>query len=145
MPMSSDWPTSTVDSAGRRNETGAPPSDVLSIAADFLALPQRPTAVFCASDDIAIGFLKVVRRAGVQVPRDVSLLGFDGNDLADYTDPVLSTVRQPRHELGRSGAEALLQMLDGAFDLTRRVIHLPVELAARETTAPPAGAAPQRE
>ncbi|MHB2169819.1 LacI family DNA-binding transcriptional regulator [Alsobacter sp. R-9] len=109
----------------------------LGAAEAFLALSDRPTAVFCASDEIAIGFLKSVRRAGLRVPQDVSIIGFDGNDLSDFTEPVLSTIRQPRHDLGRTGAEVLLGMIDGSFDPSRRVIHLPVEVLQRESTAPP--------
>ena len=102
----------------------------------FLAIPDRPTAVFCASDEIAMGLMKVVRRAGLRVPGDVSVVGFDGIDQVDYLDPVLSTMRQPRQEIGRRGAEVLLRMLDGTSTPDDHAIRLPVELLSRESTAP---------
>lgn len=101
----------------------------------FLAVDDRPTAVFCASDEIAMGFLKVLRRAGVDVPGEVSVLGFDGIEQTEFTDPVLSTIRQPRQEIGRRGAEVLLRMLDGTITQEDRRIRLPVELLDRESTA----------
>jgi LacI family repressor for deo operon, udp, cdd, tsx, nupC, and nupG len=108
----------------------------LAAAESFLALANRPTAMFCASDEIAIGFLKVIRRAGLQVPRDVSLLGFDGIEQADFTDPVLSTFRQPRHDIGRVGAELLLRLMEGPAHVDEREVRLPFELLKRESTAP---------
>lgn len=102
----------------------------------FLALAERPTAVFCASDEIAMGLMKVVRRAGLRVPADVSIVGFDGIDQVDYLDPILSTMRQPRQEIGRRGAEVLLRMLDGTAAPQDHRIRLPVELLSRESTAP---------
>ena len=63
---------------------------------------------FAANDEMAIGFIKGVRAAGLRVPDDVSVVGFDGIAFADYVDPVLTTFRQPRRELGRAGARLLL-------------------------------------
>lgn len=143
-------------------ESGLPPCDVVRLEGEpdhrysylsgvaaarrFLGLRDRPTAVFCSSDQMAIGFLKVVREAGLRVPQDVALLGIDGIDATEFTDPVLSTIRQPRQDLGRAGAELLLSMLQGTFDPTRSRIALPFELLARDSTEPrargadPAGA-----
>jgi LacI family repressor for deo operon, udp, cdd, tsx, nupC, and nupG len=131
--------------------SGVPPEDIvrleglaatrfaygsgLAAAEAYLSLSERPTAVFCASDEIAIGFLKVVRRAGLQVPRDVSLLGFDGIEQADFTEPVLSTFRQPRHDIGRVGAEVLLRMMAGTARAGDQQVLLPFELLRRESTA----------
>ena len=119
-------------------EAGARFSFASGMAAgeSFLALPDRPTAVFCASDEIAMGLMKVVRRAGLRVPADISVVGFDGIDQVDYLDPVLSTMRQPRQEIGRRGAEVLLRMLDGTVAAADHRIRLPVELLSRESTAP---------
>jgi len=74
----------------------------------FLAMPERPTAVFAAADDAAIGFIRTVRDAGVRTPEDVSVVGFDDIDYASVIDPPLTTMRQPREELGRLAAEDLL-------------------------------------
>jgi LacI family transcriptional regulator, repressor for deo operon, udp, cdd, tsx, nupC, and nupG len=108
----------------------------LAAAESFLSLSNRPTAMFCASDEIAIGFMKAVRRAGLQVPRDVSLLGFDGIEQADFTDPVLSTFRQPRHDIGLVGAQVLLRLIDGTSGEDGGDVRLPFELLRRESTAP---------
>nr|WP_307730343.1 substrate-binding domain-containing protein [Alsobacter ponti] len=108
----------------------------------FLAMTRRPTAVFCGSDEIAIGFMKVMRDAGVSVPEDVSVMGIDGIEQTDYTHPVLTTIRQPRQDLGRAGAELLLGMMDGRSDAAHRRVRLPFEFLARASTgAPPAEAA----
>ncbi len=106
-------------------------------AAAFLALPHRPTGVFAANDEMAIGFIKGVRAAKLRVPRDVSVVGFDGIAFADYVDPVLTTFRQPRRELGRHGARLLMRLLAGqpiAAEETR--LRLPVDLLDRASTGP---------
>lgn len=104
----------------------------VAAAAPFLAAAQRPTAVFAANDEMAIGFLKTVRVSGVRVPEDVSILGFDGIDFADYVDPMLTTFRQPRRELGQAGAGLLVRAMSG--ETAAAHIRLPVSLQVREST-----------
>jgi LacI family repressor for deo operon, udp, cdd, tsx, nupC, and nupG len=103
---------------------------------DFLARPDRPTAVFAASDHIAIGFMKTVTAAGVRVPEELSVVGFDGIEFGEFVTPTLTTIRQPRHELGESGARMLLQALRGAADPATG-IRLEPQLILRDSTAPP--------
>ncbi len=79
----------------------------------FLKLEKRPTGVVACSDEMAIAFMKTIRRAGVRVPEDVSIVGFDGIEIGDYVEPTLTTIRQPRFELGSRGAEILLGMIRG--------------------------------
>jgi LacI family repressor for deo operon, udp, cdd, tsx, nupC, and nupG len=106
-------------------------------AASCLARADRPSAVFAANDEMAIGFIKAVRSAGLSVPADVSVVGFDGIAFADYIDPVLTTFRQPRRELGRTGAELLLKMLAGTpVAPAERHVRLPATLLERASTAP---------
>ena len=76
-------------------------------ASHFLPMTDRPTAVFAANDESAIGFIKAVRDAGLSVPEDVSVAGFDDIGYAALFDPGLTTMRQPRAELGRVAAESL--------------------------------------
>jgi LacI family repressor for deo operon, udp, cdd, tsx, nupC, and nupG len=76
--------------------------------AALLARTPRPSAVFCANDEMAIGAMKAARAAGLAVPRDLSLIGFDDISFAAFTDPPLTTIRQPRRELGRNAVAALL-------------------------------------
>ncbi|MGG7566837.1 LacI family DNA-binding transcriptional regulator [Rhodovulum sp. DZ06] len=106
-------------------------------AARWLAAPDRPTALFFASDEMAVGFLGAVRRAGVQAPRDVSVVGFDNIEVGAHLSPPLTTIRQPRTQIGERAAELLLALIageDGAG--IERVI--PVDLILRESTAAPA-------
>jgi LacI family repressor for deo operon, udp, cdd, tsx, nupC, and nupG len=104
-------------------------------AADFLARADRPTAVFAASDHMAIAFMKTVRAGGVRIPADVSVVGFDGIEFSDFVEPTLTTVRQPRYELGRTGANLLLRAMRGEATPSGR-IALAAPLIVRESTAP---------
>jgi LacI family transcriptional regulator len=100
----------------------------------LLNLPLRPEAVFAASDNMAIGALKAIRRAGLRVPDDVALVGFDDISLASAVEPPLTTVRQPIHRLGYTAAAVLL---DGLLRPDRMAakqgerIVLPTELVVR--------------
>lgn len=101
----------------------------------FLARRARCTALFAASDEMAVGFLKRVQAAGLRVPDDLSVVGFDGIALADYVEPTLTTFRQPRRELGQAGAELLVRVMTG-FPIPAGEAHvrLPVELLARASS-----------
>ncbi|MDE3175457.1 MAG: LacI family DNA-binding transcriptional regulator, partial [Pseudomonadota bacterium] len=101
----------------------------------FLAIDpaRRPTGVVCASDEMAIGFIKTVTAAGVRTPRDVSVVGFDGIAFADYCEPSLTTIRQPCHELGGAGARTLLALLGGASRAPAKPIVLRGELIVRDS------------
>jgi LacI family transcriptional regulator/LacI family repressor for deo operon, udp, cdd, tsx, nupC, and nupG len=80
-------------------------------AAPLLQLPDRPTAVFAASDMQAIGVIEAAERAGLRVPEDLAVIGFDDIEIAAVVG--LTTVRQPLRESGRRGAELLLALLEG--------------------------------
>jgi LacI family transcriptional regulator, galactose operon repressor len=109
-----------------------------STAIDLLRLPQRPTAVFAASDVQALGVLEAARILGVRVPEELSVVGFDDIEIAAHVG--LTTVRQPLFESGRRGAELILQMLGGVTQHPgdQQLEELPVELVIRTTTAAPA-------
>ncbi|MBM9593834.1 LacI family DNA-binding transcriptional regulator [Roseitranquillus sediminis] len=102
----------------------------------WLALDERPTAVFCSSDTMACGFIGALARAGVAVPDDVSVVGFDDIDLAAHLHPALTTVHQPRRRIGTAAAEALLTLMAGG-KLTNTDTVLPVELTVRASAKPP--------
>ena len=104
-----------------------------SIAAELLRLPEPPTAVFAASDVQALGVLEAARDLGVDVPGQLSVIGFDDIEIASYAG--LTTVRQQLFESGRRGAELLLQALAGEA-APSRVETLPVELVVRGTSGP---------
>ena len=103
------------------------------IAAELLALPDRPTAIFAASDTQAFGALEAARGLGIRVPEELSVIGFDDIEVASYVG--LTTVRQPLFESGRRGAELLLRALSGR-PVDVRTELLPLELIVRSTTGP---------
>lgn len=101
----------------------------------WLDLPRRPTAVFAASDQMAVGFMGALHRAGLSVPGDVSVVGFDNIDVAHHLTPGLTTVRQYRNQIGEQSAAMLLRLIESGDDLCPSEI-VPVEFIQRESTAP---------
>ncbi|MBP0482816.1 LacI family DNA-binding transcriptional regulator [Sagittula salina] len=96
---------------------------------------DRPSAVFCASDETALGLIAGLHAAGVQVPDDMSVVGFDDIDLAEYAIPALTTIRQDRQTLGRRAAERLLNRLDGGPLRAADTVDLvDVSLVVRDST-----------
>lgn len=106
----------------------------------LVALPSRPTAVFCANDLIALGAHKACSTAGIVLPRDLSLVGCDGIELGTLVTPELSTVSVPQRELGARAVRLLLKRLDGE-PVSATTQLLPVKLLPRGSTGP----APVRE
>lgn len=104
-------------------------------AREFLALPKRPTAVYAASDSMAISFMKTVMEAGIRVPDDVSVVGFDGIEFSEFVTPTLTTIQQPRNEIGRTGARILIESL--ASGTRPPSVRLEAPLIIRDSTAPP--------
>lgn len=102
---------------------------------------DRPTAIFCSNDLMAFGCLRALREAGIRVPDDMSVVGFDDLPGADRTTPALTTVRQPLREMGRSAFELLLDQMarsrKGGSTSQPKVITLPTELVVRQSTGPP--------
>jgi len=79
----------------------------------LLALPNPPTAILASNDLTAIGAMHSIRRVGLRVPEDISVVGFDDIELSQYTQPPLTTVRLSREELGRKAFECLFQIVEG--------------------------------
>jgi len=103
----------------------------------FLALDNRPTAIFSANDEMLLGFLSVLRDAGIECPRDISAIGFDDITVARCFTPALTTMRQPRADIGRIATKALLDILDGTLvQRTPLRLILKSELVVRNSTAP---------
>ena len=102
----------------------------------LLALADPPTAVFAASDQIALGVYEAVRRAGLRVPDDISVVGFDDLSLAAWASPPLTTVRQPLEEMGALAARTVLAAAAGEEVRNPRV-ELATSLVVRDSTAPP--------
>jgi LacI family transcriptional regulator len=102
----------------------------------LLELDEPPTAVFAASDLMALGAIRAAGAAGVRVPEDVSVVGFDDIPWADHANPPLTTLRQDKQGLGIAAGEALVQRIEDG-DEAQPVQTLPVELQERGSTAPP--------
>lgn len=97
---------------------------------------EPPTAVFCISDELAIGGLNYLLDRGYRLPDDVSIFGFDDINLASAVRPKLSTIRQPIEEIGRQAAEMLVTMIDAKPLAERRTIF-PHRLIIRDSCCPP--------
>lgn len=110
-------------------------------AAHFMSLSERPSAIFAANDESAIGFLSGLRQHGLTCPRDISMIGFDDLGVCAHYTPPLTTMRQPRELLGRMAAEMLIDILEDAEHRRGPMrIVLNSELIVRESTAhPPSG------
>ena len=104
-------------------------------AKDFLCTDDPPTAFFCYSDLMAMGAIRAAADLGVRVPEDVSIVGFDDISLASCTVPRLSTVRQPKEELGRNAVFRILERAAGS-PAVPQTMTLGVELIERESTGP---------
>lgn len=97
------------------------------------------TAIFCFSDEMAMGALGAIGAAGLSCPRDVSVIGFDDLPLARYFQPPLTTIAQPKGLIGRRAVELLVDILRG-HDRPHRQVTLRHDLVIRHSTAAPAGA-----
>ena len=96
---------------------------------------DRPTAIFAYCDIQAIGVIEAARDLGLRVPQELSIIGYDGIEAAEYMQ--LTTIRQSLFDSGVHGAELLLQIMDGRAPADKKIV-LPTELVVRGTTAPPA-------
>ena len=98
----------------------------------FLTLDERPTAVFCCNDEMALGAMKAVSEAGMNVPNDISVVGFDDTVFAAYVTPALTTVRRPIEQISREGALRLLGNIENKQHETEQLL-LKTELIVRES------------
>jgi LacI family transcriptional regulator len=101
-------------------------------AKQILALDRLPRALVCANDQTAIGVMKALQRANLNVPRDVAIVGFDGIQLGEHLHPSLTTVVQPMAQLGGIAVDLIKQRMADQT-LPSRTIELPVHLEARES------------
>jgi DNA-binding LacI/PurR family transcriptional regulator len=102
----------------------------------LLRLIPRPTAIFAGNDMIALGTLLAIREAGLHCPRDISIMGFDDLDLAETTNPALSSVSQSGYQLGTTAARILLDRIEGDTGPSKHIV-LPTSLRLRDSLAPP--------
>jgi LacI family transcriptional regulator len=98
----------------------------------LLQLSPHPTAVFVASDTVALGALQAIRYGGLRVPDDIALVGFDDVPLAEFVDPPLTTVRLPAYGLGWGAADLLIRTIN-KDDIHQRSVLLETELVVRKS------------
>jgi DNA-binding LacI/PurR family transcriptional regulator len=116
---------------GFRLENGRNATNVL------LDLPNPPTAIFAYNDTMAIGALRAAYERGLRVPNDISIVGFDDIPHAAFTCPALTTIAQPKFDMGSRGVELLLGLIAKKTVPTEPEKPLEVELVVRESTGPP--------
>jgi DNA-binding LacI/PurR family transcriptional regulator len=109
---------------------------------DLLQRPDRPTAIFVASDTMAIGAYGAARTLGVAIPRDVALVGYDDISTAALLQPSLTTIRTSYHDFGRLAAQLLLDLIEGRLTAPQRVVIEPELIVRRSTGAAPADVRP---
>lgn len=105
-------------------------------ASEILAAPELPTAVIAANDMMALGAMREFRKAGLSIPADISVVGFDDIAFAALSEPPLTTVCSPRAEIGRRVVEALVALIEHPEQQAVE-LRIPTHLITRDSTAPP--------
>ncbi len=108
---------------------------------ELLSLTPHPTAVFVASDAVALGALQAIRRRGLHIPRDLALVGFDDIPLAGFIDPPLTTVRLPAAGLGWGAADLLIRLIAAEEAIRNPNVVLETELIVRASSGANVGSA----
>jgi DNA-binding LacI/PurR family transcriptional regulator len=103
-------------------------------------MAERPTGVFVHNDILALGAMHAVYDAGLTIPGDVSIVGYDDITNAAYLSPPLTTVRIPKVEMGVLAGRTIMQLAQGKIELEPRTVTLSVELIVRSSTAAPQAA-----
>ncbi len=122
-----DWKSEWVVQGGYRFKSG------YEGARQLLMLEERPTAIFVASDEMAIGAMRAILEKGLQVPRDIAVVGFDNIDMSGKVYPSLTTMGQPMYEMGAIGMRLLTKYLQGEIVQDNKVV-LNFELTERESS-----------
>src|SRR5262245_3161958 len=104
-------------------------------ATELLLRSDRPTAIFALTDTIAVGVMNAAYKLNIEIPGQLSVIGFDDLPLASYSRPGLTTIAQPIHELGTTAVKLLLRYLHEEEVPIQRII-LDTQLVIRESTAP---------
>jgi len=111
------------------------PAAGMRAAAALVALARRPTALFCYNDMTAIGALRAIKDAGLRIPHDISVVGYDDIPIVEYLEPPLTTIVQRKYDMGCMAMEMLLNLLVGSQVV--RDISIEPTLVVRGSTAPP--------
>lgn len=100
----------------------------------LLTIPNRPTAIFARNDFTAVGAITAIKEAGLRIPQDIAIVGFDDIPLASHTMPPLTTVRQPMRIQGKLAADMLLRRISSSEMFPREDMMLDCDLIVREST-----------
>ena len=111
--------------------------DTIEATRRLLGHPKRPTAIFCANDEMAMGCLHAIKSAGLSVPGDVSVVGFDDIRYAEILDPPLTTVYQPAHQIGERVMYRLFREIEEGRSVNTEPEIVPHKLVIRDSVAPP--------
>lgn len=103
------------------------------VAKQFIGIKDRPTAIFAISDIMAIGAMKAVRTSGLKIPDDIAVVGFDNISFSSMCDPMLTTISQPKYDLGCVTMELLIKQIQGEVKEPRDIL-LESKLIIREST-----------
>lgn len=109
-----------------------------ALTKEMLLTPNPPTAIFCFSDEMAIGAISAARSLGLACPTDISVVGFDDIRIARSFVPALTTIQQPMEKIGRKAVQLLLDIIDGRKS-ENWTMTLPYKLMIRNSTAPNKG------
>ena len=101
-------------------------------AARLLSLNSPPTAIFCVGDALAMGAMASIKESGLNIPQDISVIGFDDADFAAYCDPPLTTVRIPSFKMGELAMQIIHELKDGKSSATK-LFKLPTEIILRKS------------
>lgn len=110
------------------------PADGEAAARKLIMQKDRPTAIFCFSDEMAMGCMHALNEQGFSVPGDMSVIGFDGIPFARYASPPLTTIAQPTEAIGAACANTLFDLIEDKKPASMKT-YLPHELIVRESTA----------
>jgi DNA-binding LacI/PurR family transcriptional regulator len=100
----------------------------------LLRHPSRPTAIFACNDMIALGVMTAARNAGISIPDELSVIGFDNTIMSTVTVPLLTTVSQPIREMGRKTVQLLMEDIEKGDAFKQSILYSP-ELVVRQSTA----------
>ncbi|OBZ17846.1 LacI family DNA-binding transcriptional regulator [Bacillus sp. FJAT-26390] len=106
-------------------------------AAALIRGENRPSAIFCCNDLLAIGALQAAKEAGVRVPEQLSIIGFDDTILSTVTNPALTTIAQPMDQMVKLAFDLLIRSVENTDEIKQRIVMQP-ELIVRESTGSPA-------
>ena len=99
----------------------------------ILSMKNRPTAVFCSNDEMALGAMKAIKQREIAMPEEISIAGFDDIGFTAFLTPALTTVLRPVEEMSREGAQILLNKMDDADIEDPGIIHLDTQLIVRDS------------